>query len=199
MMNKKLLSLVVVLFVSAFFLVSCSSDKEPAGAAIKAAETAINATKAEAVKLVPDQVKALDDSLAAAKEKFVKKDYKAALDEASMLPVRAKAVLASAKVKKEEFNKKWTEMSQELPKTIEEVQAKVDALSKVKRLPAKLTKEKFAEAQAAFASVKDDWTKAQESFKNANFTDALNMAGSLKGKLTNIMESLGMITPQPKS
>ena len=71
-MNKKILSLAIVMFVSAFFLISCSRDKDPADLAIKAAETAINATKAEAVKMVPDQVKSLDDSLAAAKEKFAK-------------------------------------------------------------------------------------------------------------------------------
>jgi len=196
-MNKKFLSLAIVMFVSAFFLISCSRDKDPADLAIKAAETAINATKAEAVKMVPDQVKSLDDSLAAAKEKFAKGEYKAALDEATHLPVKAKGVTAAAKVKKEELTKKWTETSQELPKMIEDVQGKVDALSKLKRLPAKLKKDKFEEAKAGLASAKDEWTKAQESFKNEKFTDAINAAGSLKDKVINIMGTLGMSIPAP--
>ena len=196
-MNKKILSLAIVMFVSAFFLISCSRDKDPADLAIKAAETAINATKAEAVKMVPDQVKSLDDSLAAAKEKFAKGEYKAALDEATLLPIKAKGVMAAAKAKKEELTKKWTETSQELPKMIEDVQNKVDALSKLKRLPAKLKKDKFEEAKAGLASVKDEWTKAQESFKNEKFTDAINVAGSVKDKVINIMEALGMSIPAP--
>jgi hypothetical protein len=196
-MNKKILSLAIVMFMSAFFLISCSRDKDPADLAIKAAETAINATKAEAVKMVPDQVKSLDDSLAAAKEKFAKGEYKAALDEATLLPVKAKGVMAAAKVKKEELIKKWTETSQELPKMIEDVQGKVDALSKLKKLPAKLKKDKFEEAKAGLASAKDEWTKAQESFKNEKFTDAINAAGSLKDKVINIMGALGMSIPAP--
>lgn len=196
-MKKKLLSLAIVMFMSAFFLISCSRDKDPADLAIKAAETAINATRAEAVKMVPDQIKSLDDSLAAAKEKFAKGEYKAALDEATLLPVKAKGVMAAAKVKKEELIKKWTETSQELPKMIEDVQGKVDALSKLKRLPAKLKKNTFEEAKAGLASAKDEWTKAQESFKNEKFTDAINLAGSIKDKMINIMGALGMSIPAP--
>ncbi|HUN54529.1 MAG TPA: hypothetical protein VMU29_05175 [Smithella sp.] len=196
-MNKKILSLAIVMFVSAFFLISCSRDKDPADLAIKAAETAINATKDDAAKIVPDQVKLLEDSLAAAKEKFAKGEYKAALDEATLLPVKAKGVMAAAKIKKEELTKKWTEASQDLPKMIEDVQAKLDSLSKLKRLPAKLTKDKFEEAKAGLASAKDEWTKAQESFKNSKFTDAINVAGSVKDKVINIMGALGMSVPAP--
>jgi hypothetical protein len=147
--------------------------------------------------MVPDQVKSLDDSLAAAKEKFAKGEYKAALDEATLLPIKAKGVMAAAKAKKEELTKKWTETSQELPKMIEDVQNKVDALSKLKRLPAKLKKDKFEEAKAGLASAKDEWTKAQESFKNEIFTDAINVAGSVKDKVINIMGALGMSIPAP--
>ena len=119
------------------------------------------------------------------------------MDEATLLPVKAKGVTAAAKAKKEELTKKWTETSQELPKMIEDVQGKVDALSKLKKLPAKLKKDKFEEAKAGLASVKDEWTKAQESFKNEKFTDAINVAGSVKDKVINIMGALGMSIPAP--
>ncbi len=197
-MKKKIFSSVVILmFVSVFFLIACSRDKEPADLAIKAAEMTVAATKAEAVKIAPDQVKALEDSLASAKEKFVKKEYKAALEEATALDVKAKQVMAAAKAQKEELTKKWTEISQDIPKMIEDVQGKVDALSKLKRLPKKLAKDKFEEAKLGLASVKDEWTKAEESFKNKSFTDAITMAGSVKDKLIKIMESLGMSVPAP--
>jgi hypothetical protein len=198
-MNKKIFSLVIAMFVSAFFLISCSGSKGPADIAIKAAETAVNATKAEAAKVAPDQVKSLEDSLAAAKEKFVKGEYKAALEEATALAGKAKEVMAAAKAKKEELTKKWIEISQGLPRMFEDVQGRVDALSKLKKLPASLTKEKFEEAKAGFASVKDEWTKAQESFKNGSFTDAVNVATSVKDKVLKVMEALGMSIPAPAS
>ena len=105
--------------------------------------------------------------------------------------------MAAAKAKKEELTKKWAETSQDIPKMIEDVQGKVDALSKLKRLPAKLKKDQFEEAKTGLASAKDEWTKAQESFKNANFNDAINVAGSVKDKVIKIMESLGMSVPAP--
>lgn len=188
----------MALCVSVFFLISCSFNKGPAEEAIKAAEQAVIATKAEAAKIIPDEVKALDDSLAAVKERFAKKEYKEALADAKALDSKAKAVLASAKVKKEELSKKWTEISGALPKTLEDIQAKVDVLSKAKRLPKTLTKEKFEEAKAGLASAKDEWTKAQASFTGGNLNEAVGVAASLKEKVLKIMESLGMSNPEAK-
>jgi hypothetical protein len=194
-MKKKIFCLATALFVSVFFLISCSSDKVPAEAAIKAAEEAVTAVKAEAVKIFPDEVKALEDSLAAIKEKFVKKEYKAALAEATTLKNKATEVLAKAKSKKEELNKKWTDATQELPKMLEDIQAKVDALSKIKKLPKALTKEKIEEAKAGLASAKDELTKAEASFKAGSLNEAVGVATALKDRVLKIMESLGMSAP----
>jgi len=162
--------------------------------AIKAAEEAVNATKAEAAKILPDEVKALEDTLVAAKEKFIKKEYKEALAEATALAGRAKQILDAAKVKKEELTKKWTEMNETFPKMVEDVKAKVNSLAKLKKLPAGMSKEAFEEAKAGIASVEGEWAKALESFTAGNLRDAVGMADSLKDKVLKIMTSLGMNT-----
>jgi DNA repair exonuclease SbcCD ATPase subunit len=194
-MRKNIFVLAVTFFVSIFFIIACS--KGPAETAIKAAEEAVNAAKAEAAKVLPDEVKALEDSLASVKEKFVKKEYKAALDEATALSGKAKDVLAAAKAKKNEFTQKWNAMAQEIPQMLTDIQAKVDSLSKVKKLPAKMTKETLEEAKAGLASVKDEWTKAEESFKAGSLADAINAANAIKDKALKIMEMLGMSAPSP--
>jgi hypothetical protein len=194
-MRKNIFAFAMTLLVSIFFIISCSGSKGPAEMAIKAAEEAVNATKAEAAKVVPDEVKALDDSLASVKEKFVKKEYKAALEEATALSGKAKDVLAAAKAKKDELTQKWNAISQELPQMVTDIQAKIDSLSKVKKLPAKMTKDTLEEAKASLASVKDEWTKAEESFKAGSFADAINAATAIKDKAVKIMEVLGMTPP----
>ena len=153
-MKKIIVGLAVVLFVSVSFLMACSGGKSAAELAIKTAEEAVNATKAEAAKIVPDEVKSLEDALAAAKEKFVKGKYKEALGEATALAGKAKNVLAAAKAKKEELTQKWTDLIQGVPQMIADMQGKVDSLSKLKKLPASLTKEKFEEAKAGRRPVK---------------------------------------------
>jgi len=196
-MKKIIVGLAIALFVSISFLMACSGGKSAAELAIKTAEEAVNATKAEAAKIVPDEVKSLEDALAAAKEKFVKGKYKEALGEATALAGKAKDVLAAAKAKKEELTQKWTDLIQGVPQMIADMQGKVDSLSKLKKLPASLTKEKFEEAKAGLASVKDEWTKAEESFKTGSFAVAVSVATSVKDKAAKVMETLGMSVPAP--
>jgi hypothetical protein len=194
-MKKIIVGLSVVLFVSISFLMACSGGKNTAEMAIKAADEAVSVTKAEAAKIVPDQVKSLEDALADTKEKFVKGEYKEALGEATALAGKAKAVLAAAKTKKEELTKKWTELSQGLPKMVEEIQGKVDSLSKIKKLPSSITKEGFEAAKAGLASVKDEWSKVQQVSTSGNFAEAVNGATSLKNKAVKIMEALEISVP----
>lgn len=191
-MKKVTVILAIALFVSVSFLMACSGGKSAAELAIKTAEEAVNATTSEAAKVLPDEVKSLQDSLAAAKEKVVQGEYKAALADATALAGKAKEVLAAANAKKAELTQKWTELSQGIPQMVTSLQGKVDELSKLKKLPASITAEKFAEAKAGLTSITEDWNKAQESFKTGNFMDAVNVATSVKDKAAKAMESLGI-------
>ncbi|MBN1364797.1 MAG: hypothetical protein JW976_08335 [Syntrophaceae bacterium] len=192
---KKNFCLVMILFLSVFFFVSCSRDKEPAELAIKAAEETVTATKAEVAKIVPEEVKSLEDTLITVKAKFTDGEYKNVLQEAIALTAKAKEILKAAKVKQVELTQKWKETSQELPQMFEDIQAKVDSLSKLKKLPAKITKKGIEEAKAGLASVKNELVEAQAIFTGGNLNEAISRAASLKDKAIKIMESLGMSVP----
>ena len=194
-MKRNFLGIAVTLLVGIVMFVACSSDKGPAELAIKAAEEAINASKAEAVKFVPDEVKSVESALAAVKDKFAKKDYKAAITEAQALTDKAKGLLDAAKAKKEELTKSWTDLSEGVPKMVEAIQSRVDILSKSKKLPANLTAEKFTEVKSGLAAAKEEWGKALESFKAGNIAEAISAANSVKGKAVSAMEGLGMPVP----
>jgi len=176
-------------------LMACASDKKPAELAMQAAEQAVNAAKAEAVKLVPDQAAALEAALASAKDKMAKKEYKEALAEAQALPAKAKEVQTAAKAKKDELTKKWTELTQEFPQMVEAIQGKVDSLEKLKKLPKDMTAEKLAQAKSGLDAIKADWAKAQESFKSGSIADALAVAATIKEKGVKAMEALGISLP----
>ena len=179
----------------AVLLVGCGTDKGPAEQAIKAAEDAFNAAKAEAVKYVPDQAKAVESAIAAVKDKFSKNDYKAALTEAGAIPGKVKEMTAAASAKKEELTKTWGGLSEGLPKVVEAIQSRVDILSKAKTLPANMTAGKLEQAKAGLDAIKQEWGKAQESFKSANLMDAVAKAGGVKAKAKDVLEALGMPVP----
>ncbi|MBP1712796.1 MAG: putative peptidoglycan binding protein [Deltaproteobacteria bacterium] len=194
-MKRKIFGLAIILLLGSVMLIGCASDKGPAEQAVKAAEEAINSTKAEAAKYVPDQVKSLESALAAVKDKFAKGEYKAAISEAQALAGKAKGVVDAAKAKKEELTKTWTNLNEGLPKMVEAIQSRVDILSQSKKLPANLTAEKFAEAKTGLAAAKEEWAKALENFKAGNYADAVSVANSVKEKAVKAMETLGLPVP----
>lgn len=195
-MKRIFVSIVAMLFISVLFM-ACADEKGPAELAMKAAEQAVAATKAEAEKLVPDQVAALESALASAKDKLAKGEFKEALSEAQGLVGKAKDVLAAAQAKKDELTQKWTELSQGLPQMVEAIQGKVDDLSKLKKLPKAITTEKLAEAKSGLEAVKADLAKAQESFTSGNIAEAIAVATAVKEKAVKAMESLGITAPEP--
>jgi len=198
-MLKKTVFVTILVFLSAIVLLACAGDNKPAELALKAAEEAVNTARTEAVKYVPDQMQSLEDSLAAVKDKFAKKEYQAVITEAKDLAGKAKEVLEAAKLKKEEMTASWTNLSQELPKMVETMQGKVDLLSKSKKLPADLTTEKFDEAKAGLAAVKEEWAKAMESFNAGRVADAVNSANAIKEKAMRTMGILGLAAPAAES
>jgi hypothetical protein len=175
--------------------IGCASDKGPAETAIKAAETAITAAAGEAARYVPDQAKALEAALAAAKEKFSKGDYTAALADAQALPGKAKDVAAAVAAKKAELTKAWEGMSAGMPQVVDAIKSRVDILSQAKKLPATMTADKLAAAKAGLAELTQSWTTATEAFKGGNIPGAVATATAMKAKATEVLGILGMPVP----
>ena len=192
---KKILSFAVAALF-ALSLGACSSAKGPAEQALKAAEDALNAGKADAMKYIPDQVKAAEDALKAAKDAFAKGDYAAATTAAANVSAKVKDLAAAAAAKKAELTKAWGEQSKLLPDMIAAIKSRVDVLSKSKKLPANLDKQKFEGAKNGLAEIDKAWGEASSAFKEGGLADALAKAKSVKEKAVGIMTTLGMQVPE---
>src|ERR1035437_7642066 len=166
---------------SCALLIACNTDKAPADAAIKAAEATVGAAKPEAQKFVPDQLKAVETSLAAAKDQFAKGDYKAALTTATELGGKANDLAPAAAAKKDELTKAWTDLSADISKSVEAVKAKLEELDKAKKLPKELSAEKVTAAKEAI-----------DAFSGGNLQDALAKGTAVKEKVAEITGLLGI-------
>jgi HEPN domain-containing protein len=194
-MRKIVLLSVLMIVAAGLILTGCSKVKGQAEAALKAAEKAISEVKPEAVKIVPDQLKALEAALNGAKEKFGKGDYKAALSDAQAIPGKVKDMVASLNAKKDELTKTWTNLDQGIPKMMDAIKSRVGILSQSKKLPANLTKEKFEEAKSGLDSALKDWETAKESFKGGMMGEAVAKGNTVKEKAVQILQILGMPVP----
>lgn len=194
MLNRNILTWAAAL-AFAFFLAACDSGKAPAETAMKLADEAVTQAKAMAAKLVPDQTASLESALAAAKDKFAKGDYKAALADAQAIPGKAKELIAAAEAKKTELTSSWSNLSAGLPKMVEAIKSRVDILSQSKKLPENVTADGLAAAKSGLAEIDAGWTKAQESFKSGDLGAAVATANTLKEKAVKALEALGMPVP----
>jgi hypothetical protein len=192
----------VLVVLMGLTLAACASDKGPAEQAMKAAEDAFAAVKAEAGQYVPEQAQAVQDGLAAMKANLEKKDYKAVLAAAPDLAAKATALGAAASAKKAEMEAKaaaltktWEGLSAGLPKMVDALRSRVEILSKAKQLPAKMTKATLDEAKAGLATIDQAWTDAQAAFKDGKVEDAIAKANTVKDKAVEIMTKLGMQVP----
>ncbi len=194
-MKKGILTLAMVLLGAALILSACGKAKEEADAALKAAEKAVSDVRAEAAKFVPDQLKSLEAAFNSAKEKFNKENYKEALTEAQAIATKAKEVMTAANAKKEQLTKDWANLSQEVPKMVGSIKGRMEVIAKSKRLPKKITKEKFEEAKTGLDTILKDWTLAEEASKGGNLAEAVAKAKAAKERAAQVLAILDVPLP----
>lgn len=190
---RRLLSLSALVLIVA--VAACSSQKDPADAAIKSAESAFNAVSAEAQKYVPDQARAVQDGLTAAQTAFTNGDYASALTQAQALPARITALGAAISAKKAELTTQWNTMSAGIPKLVEALSSRVDMLSKSKGLPKGITKETVSAAQSGLATATQNWQAATSAASSGDLATAMRQATDVKSRVVDLMRSLNMTLP----
>ena len=183
-----------VALAAVVLLAACNSQRGPAEAAIKAAEGAVASAKAEAARWIPEQEKAAEDAIAKAKEQFQKGDFQGALTFASDAVTKARDLGAAAIAKKSELTDAWDDISGSLPKTVEAIKARVDDLSKLKRLPKGLDKKALEKGKEGLAAIQSAWSDAQKAFTSGDLAGAIERATDVKAKGAEVMTLLGMPT-----
>jgi predicted small lipoprotein YifL len=176
-------------------LVACS-QKGPAEAALKAAETSMNEVKAEGARYAPEKTKGLMASFSAAQEAFNKGDYKTSLEISQGVPAKAKDVSAAVAARKDELGKAWAGLSG-VPAMVEQIKAKVEALGAMKKLPKGMDAAKLETAKASLADMTKIMGEASEAYKSGDLVDALTKGNAVKAKATETMDALGLTAAAP--
>lgn len=169
-----------------------NAQREATEAAVNAAQTAINAATDTAGKYVPEQTKAAQDALQSAKDYLAKGDYGSALKSAQDAAKKAKDALSAASAKKEEWTNTWNNLNQSVPRTMNDIQAKINAYAKSGKLPKGVDQSQMEEAKAQFEKLKQSWADVTATYKNGNFADAMNKAVTYKEGLARLKELLGL-------
>jgi uncharacterized membrane protein YukC len=183
---------IVVLVMIGVFLAGCSISKEPAEKAIKSAETAFNAVKEETLRYAPVETRDVEKAILAAKDKYDRNEYDAAFKAATALPDRINQLVTLAATRKAEWVKNWEAISKDLSTMMDTLQARIEELSKRKKLPPGIDKAKLDEARAAQAVITQMWTEAKNTYAAGQLSDAVTRAKGARDKALEAMTGLGL-------
>ena len=189
-------------------LTACTDKfKEPAEAALKAADAAVEQLKSEeVVQYAPGPAKAVTDALASAKSKAAAKEYEAALGLSKDIPARVKDVVgqasqaaqAAAEAKKKAVEAAFQEAGKDATASVAAVNEKLAALKKAKTLPKGFDKKKLQAAATKAAALEGDWSKASEKGKAGAFEEATAMAKDVAARGKELAASLPAVkAPAP--
>ncbi len=175
----------------AILFVACANQMEPAKNALDNINTTLNSVSADAQKYTPDQLAQTQNKVAALTASYEKKDYAAVVAGAPAVLAEAKGLADAVAAKKDEMVKalgnEWRSLAASVPRSLDMVQARVDALSKTKRVPKGID---LAAAKSGLADATSAWDKAQDAFKTGNPADAVTAAKDAQAKIASAAASL---------
>jgi len=187
----------VVIAVVSLALAACANQKGPAEQAVAKVESALAEFHADAEKYAADELKDVDASVNNLKSNLAKQDYGAVVMSApsvSSSVATLKETVAQRKADAEQMmaaaQTEWNDLSANLPKTVETLQARVDQLGKNHKFPKGLDKAGFDAAKTDFENLKTQWTEASSEFASGKMAEAVRKARALKAQADELAQKL---------
>ncbi|HTB87366.1 MAG TPA: hypothetical protein VK743_05425 [Steroidobacteraceae bacterium] len=188
--NQRITGFLTLCSVAVLF-VACANQMEPAKNALDNINTTLNSVSVDAQKYVPDQFTQAQSKAAALSASFEKKDYAAVVAGAPAVLAEVRGLADAASAKKDEMVKElgneWRSLAASVPQALSAVQARVDALSKTKRVPKDVD---LGAAKSGLADANSAWEKAQDAFKSGNPADAVTAGKDAQGKAASAAAAL---------
>jgi len=184
--------------LTAVLIIGCNMQKGPAEQALAGAQQGLDAVRDTAMKYAPEQLGGVDAQLSDMKGKFQQGDYAGVVASAPALMTAISGLKDAATAKKAEAEQAlakakddWGPASAAVPKMVDDLAKRVEALSKGK-LPKGVTKDAVAAAKSGLDSLKSTWGDATNASASGDYTTAMAKAQAVKDKATALMKSLGM-------
>ncbi len=181
------------LVAATLFITGCG-QKEPATSAVAQAEAALETVRADASQFAAEELKAADATLANMKANLQKEDYRAVINDVGPFNQQVKTVqdtVVSQQSAVVAAQHEWDTLNQEVPKTVEELQVRVDALAGSK-LPKEISKETFEAAKSELETLKTTWAEATAAAAAGKTLEATDKGRTVQAKGQELKDQLGL-------
>lgn len=171
--------------------VACSSQKEPAEAAVNGLRTAADAAESNIEQFAPDQLAGVKDAVAAVKAKFDAENYAGALADVPAASAMVTTAAEAAAARRAQLATDWASLSG-LQVSIGLIKSKVAELSAMARLPRGMDRAQFNGAQSSLESAVGLWEQASDAYSNDDLVVAVSKAKDAEPIVTSLMTMLGI-------
>lgn len=182
------------LAAGALLITGCSSQKDPATNAVTQAEAALAEVRVDGAQYAPAELKTTEDTLAKLKADFAKEDYKdvvARVPQFNQEIATLREIVVGKQTQIVAATREWEALNEEVPKVVEAIQIRVDALSGTK-LPKEVNKAAFESAKAGLETMKSTWAEATAAFDAGNALEATDKARLVQAKGEEVKTQLAM-------
>jgi hypothetical protein len=176
----------------------CAQQKAPANKALDSIEASLKDVRDDAAKYAPDGLKGVEAQFARLKESYDKKEYDnvlAGTPELDKAVASLKDAVASGKkhaaAAYAAAKSEWENLNTEVPKMVENIQTRVDELSK-KKIRFKVSKEELESAKSGLEWMKTEWAEATAASTSGKEIVAAEKARAVKAKGEEVQKTLGM-------
>ncbi len=175
-------------------LAACASQKEPAEAALAAAETRFKEMGTEIQKDLPERHAEVEARLASLRESVANQDYGDVVAGAAAAQDDIKRAVADARIKRAqvliEMETEWNDMVKSMPAMISAMDKKIS--SQRGRPPKGMTADAWKQTVADYDAARDAWSKAAAEMTSQTFEATVLAARDAKAKITSIMDTLAV-------
>ena len=193
----KVSQMLLALAAATVLVTGCAKQRAPAHDALEKIEKSLADVKTDAAKYAPDGLKGVETQYERLKASFEAKEYDNVLagtpalekavgslkDAVASGKEQARSALAAAKTE-------WEGLSADVSRQVESIQARIDELSKAKRLPWGIKKDEFEGSKSAFESMKTQWQEATADYNKGDAIEASAKAKTAKGMGDQIYDQL---------
>jgi chromosome segregation ATPase len=174
--------------------IMAACGRGPAQSILSQADGALANVKDMAATSAPHELKDAQDTYAHMKQNFDDGEYKAVKADVPKFNEQMKTLQTAMESNQDKVQAavaEWQTLNAQVPKAVEEIQARVDKL-KPEKLPKDVTKEELETAKADLETMKATWAEAQQLAQNANPIEATEKARVVQAKAVELKSSLGM-------
>jgi predicted nucleic acid-binding Zn-ribbon protein len=183
-----------VLPLAAAMTMAACGNRTTAQSVVGQAEGQVANVQQEAEVTAPAELKTVQGTLAHMKQGFNDRDYKLVVNDVPQFNAQMKTLKEAMAAKQGEAAtamQEWSTLNAEVPKAVEEIQARVDSL-KPNALPKDVTKEELATAKTDLETMKATWAEASAAASAGNTVEATNKGRTVQAKANELKTTLGI-------